>query len=523
MWKKKKFENSFFQMKNQTLDRHMDGFGIHTFKWVNEEGKIFWVKIHFKSFCKQKPYYKSSSILFLLFRLCVAGVQSLTQQEADNLLSESPHSATKDLFEAIAKGENPSWRMMAQIMPEEEAANYKIDIFDTTKVWPYKDYPLMEIGRLVLNRNPDNYFNEVEQSAFCPGRMVPGFEPSPDPMLQARIFAYSDAQRYRLSGNFEQIPINCAHGVMKAKQRSMLNESRDGLMSVKGTSGTLPNYFPNSMGENPAPYLPAKEAPYKLTGIVGRHVQPISDDDFVQPSLQKKKKKKRNFFLQIFFFFASGALWHKVFDERQKHRFIANVVNHLSCCKRTDIVERVILNFHMIDANLAKRIASDLGMEEDIAKKAPKIFEHPGQSSTAAHKIRGHPKHSMTSLQIKKHLATGESIKGGDLEQRGKSPVPKESEKMEAPLNLGLSSASTDLRKQLEQRETEISSEERSERGKSPIMQEKKRLESPSVESVINKEGKMGKIGLTLEPKSKEERGKSPTVSSEIKKEGLVE
>jgi len=172
----------------------MDGFGNHTFKWVNQQGEIFWVKFHFKT---------------------QTGIQCLTQQEADSLLSSDLNNATRDLYETIEQGETPTWKMMVQIMPEEDAKNYKFDIFDVTKVWPYADYPLQELGNLVLNRTVDNFFNEVEQSAFCPSRLVPGFELSLDPMLQARSFAYSDAQRYRIGVNFEQLPINCPHALLK--------------------------------------------------------------------------------------------------------------------------------------------------------------------------------------------------------------------------------------------------------------------------------------------------------------------
>src|SRR5690606_18944869 len=151
--------------------RHMDGFGSHTFQWVNAQGERFWVKFHFKT---------------------DQGIRTLTSQEAARLGGESPTALHDDLYAAIESGNHPSWTLKVQVMPEAEAATYRFNPFDLTKVWPHADYPLIPIGRLVLDRVPDNHFFETEQSAFNPAHFVPGIGPSPDPMLQARLFGYGD-------------------------------------------------------------------------------------------------------------------------------------------------------------------------------------------------------------------------------------------------------------------------------------------------------------------------------------------
>ena len=177
--------------------RHMNGYSSHTFVWVNVQGERFYVKNHFKT---------------------DQGVKNLLGEEKD------PDSATKDLWTAIEKEDWPSWSMYTQVMPEKQAAGYKYDVFDVTKVWPHSDYPLIPVGKMTLNRNPKNYFAEIEQSAFSPSHLVPGIEPSNDKLLQGRLFSYPDTQRHRLGVNYDQIPVNCPY---KAK---LANHSRDGFM-----------------------------------------------------------------------------------------------------------------------------------------------------------------------------------------------------------------------------------------------------------------------------------------------------
>ncbi len=167
--------------------RHMNGYGSHTYSLINAKNERYWVKFHFKT---------------------LQGIEYLTNEEAEAIVAKDRESQQRDLFGAIERGEFPKWRFFVQIMPELDAQTYRWHPFDVTKVWPHKDYPLIEVGILELNRNPDNYFAEVEQSAFSPSNIVPGIGFSPDKMLQARIFSYADAHRYRLGTHYEMLPVN---------------------------------------------------------------------------------------------------------------------------------------------------------------------------------------------------------------------------------------------------------------------------------------------------------------------------
>ena len=199
--------------------RHLNGYGSHTFKNVNASGEAVYVKYHFK---------------------CDQGIMNLSADEAGALASSDPDYATRDLYNAIAEGKPPSWTMFLQVMTYAQAAACPFDPFDLTKVWSHKAHPLIEVGRIVLNRNPENYFAEVEQLAFAPSHMVPGIEPSPDKMLQARLFSYADTHRHRLGANYQEIPVN------KPFNADVRNYQRDGPMQVGANGGGAPNYFPNS-------------------------------------------------------------------------------------------------------------------------------------------------------------------------------------------------------------------------------------------------------------------------------------
>lgn len=201
--------------------RHMDGFGSHTFQWVNGAGEGVWVKVHF---------------------ITDQGICCLDSAEAAELAGINPDSHQLDLIEAIERAEYPSWTMKIQVMPMGEATSYRINPFDLTKVWPHRDYPLIEVGRLTLDRNADNYFADVEQAGFDPGNFVPGIGPSPDKMLQGRLFAYGDAHRYRLGINHTQLPVNAPRATQAG------NYGRDGLMAGRGNGGRTKNYEPNSFG-----------------------------------------------------------------------------------------------------------------------------------------------------------------------------------------------------------------------------------------------------------------------------------
>ncbi|MDU7692715.1 MAG: catalase [Helicobacter sp.] len=198
--------------------RHMHGFGSHTFSFINAKNERFWVKFHM---------------------VCQQGIENLTSEEADAIIAKDRESHQKDLFEAIERGDFPKWKMCVQIMPEKDAKTYKIHPFDVTKVWPHKDYPLIEVGIVTLNRNPENYFAEVEQASFQPSNVVPGIGFSPDRMLQGRLFSYADTARYRLGINHAQIPVN-------APRCAVNTTSRDGTMQAGAFGGHM-NYNPSSV------------------------------------------------------------------------------------------------------------------------------------------------------------------------------------------------------------------------------------------------------------------------------------
>ncbi|OMH26596.1 catalase [Motiliproteus sp. MSK22-1] len=201
--------------------RHMHGFGSHTFSMINADNERVWVKFHFQT---------------------NQGIKNLSDQEAEKLVGQDRESHHRDLYESIEKGDNPSWKLSIQVMSEKQAEESPFNPFDLTKIWPKADYPLIEVGKLELNRNPENFFAEVEQSAFNPANVVPGISFSPDKMLQGRLFSYGDAQRYRLGVNHHQIPVN-------APKCPVHSYHRDGAMRTDGNFGSTIGYEPNSSGQ----------------------------------------------------------------------------------------------------------------------------------------------------------------------------------------------------------------------------------------------------------------------------------
>jgi catalase len=235
--------------------RHMHGFGSHTFSFINANNQRYWVKFHF---------------------VTQQGIRNLTDAEAEALVGKDRESAQRDLYEAIEREEFPRWKMYVQVMPEKDAAKLPYHPFDLTKVWYKKDYPLIEVGYFELNRNPANYFADVEQAAFNPGNVVPGIGFSPDKMLQGRLFSYGDAQRYRLGVNHYQIPVN-------TPKCPFHNYHRDGAMRVDGNAGSTLGYEPNSYGEwQQQPDF--REPPLALDGAADHwNFREDDDDYFSQP------------------------------------------------------------------------------------------------------------------------------------------------------------------------------------------------------------------------------------------------
>lgn len=235
--------------------RHMHGFGSHTFSMISADNKRVWVKFHMRT---------------------QQGISNLTDEEAEAIVAKDRESHQRDLYESIEKGDFPKWTMYIQVMTEEEAKKSPVHPFDLTKVWSHKDYPLIEVGTIELNRNPDNYFAQIEQAAFNPANIVPGIGFSPDKMLQGRLFSYGDAHRYRLGVNHNQIPVN-------APRCPFHSYHRDGQMRVDDNAGSTLGYEPNSYGEwKEQPEF--REPPLDLDGAADRwHYQEDDDDYYAQP------------------------------------------------------------------------------------------------------------------------------------------------------------------------------------------------------------------------------------------------
>lgn len=250
--------------------RHMNGYGSHTFSLINDKNERIWVKFH----CKTQQ-----------------GIKCLTDREAEAIIAKDRESHQRDLLESIDKGDFPKWDMKIQVMTEDEAKKCSFNPFDLTKVWPHSDYPLMDVGVLELNKNPENYFADVEQAAFNPANIVPGIGFSPDKMLQGRLFSYGDAQRYRLGVNHHLIPVNKSRCPFHAFHR-------DGQMRVDGNYGATPGYEPNSYGEwQEQPDY--KEPPLALDGAADNWNHREDDDYYSQPralfNLMSPEQKKALF------------------------------------------------------------------------------------------------------------------------------------------------------------------------------------------------------------------------------------
>jgi catalase len=288
--------------------RQMHGFGSHTFSFVNANQERFWVKFHFKS---------------------MQGIANYTNEEAGRVVAQDRESAQRDLFQNIADGNFPKWRLCVQVMPEADAAVYRMNPFDITKVWPYRDYPLIDVGVLELNRNPANYFAEVEQAAFTPASVVPGIGFSPDRLLQGRLFSYGDAQRYRLGVNHAYIPVN-------APRNPAHSMHRDGAMRTDGNLGGTVNYEPNRFGDF-AQGTAASEPPLAASGAVAHYDHREDTDYYSQP-----------------------AALFRLFDEAQRERFFNNIAGGLGSVPE-EIIARQLEHFRKIDPAYAAGVERAMG------------------------------------------------------------------------------------------------------------------------------------------------------------------
>jgi len=254
-----------------------------------------------------------------------AGIKNFTRQEA--ALAEADH-ATRDLFNHLASGKEAIWDAYYQLMPQSEAAKYKWNIFDVTKIWPHSDYPLQPYGKLVLNRNPANYFAETEQAAFSPGHLIPGIEPSPDRMLQGRLFSYPDTHRHRLGANYTQIPINCPYST------KVNNQQRDGPMTFTTNGASEANYEPNSVPGTSKQVPTSHIKKFYVDDWAARHPQNHPNCDYEQV----------------------GSFYRKVLSESDRNNLISNIVESLSHA-RTDIQQRMVAIFSKVDPEYGKRVA----------------------------------------------------------------------------------------------------------------------------------------------------------------------
>jgi len=304
--------------------RHMNGYSSHTFKWYNDKGEYYWVQYHLKT---------------------EQGIQNLTRDEATELKGGDPDHATRDLYHAIERGEYPSWRVEVQIMTPEQAREYRFDPFDITKVWFHSDFPPITIGLMALNRNPKNYFAEVEQAAFSPANFVPGIAASPDKMLQGRLFAYHDTHIHRLGPNYHLLPIN------RPKAAKVNYYQRDGFMCFGDNGRDTPNYYPNSFG-GPEPEPGVAEPGFDVSGTAGRHPYTLSDDDFFQ----------------------AGELYRRVMTDEDRDHLIGNITSHL-CNAQKRIQLRQTAIFYKADPDYGSRVAKGLGIDVTEVKRLAEMSQ----------------------------------------------------------------------------------------------------------------------------------------------------
>ncbi|MFJ5899356.1 catalase [Streptomyces sp. NPDC093064] len=286
--------------------RHMNGYSSHTYSWLNADGELSWVKYHF---------------------ITDQGIEFLTQAEADDLAGKDADYHRRDLYEAIKRGEYPSWTLKVQIMPFEDAKTYRFNPFDLTKVWPHGDYPLHELGRLTLDRNVTDFHTEMEQAAFEPNNQVPGTGLSPDKMLLARGFSYADAHRARLGVNYKQIPVN-------SPKVEVHSYSKDGAMRIRNASD--PVYAPNSYGGPQADPVAAAEVHWSADGDMARSAYTLrrDDDDWGQ----------------------AGTMVREVLDDAARDRLVSNITGHLLGGVSEPVLERALQYWKNVNQTLGERI-----------------------------------------------------------------------------------------------------------------------------------------------------------------------
>ncbi|HUX70884.1 MAG TPA: catalase [Cellulomonadaceae bacterium] len=293
--------------------RTMPGFGSHTYQWINAAGERFWVKYHFRS---------------------NQGNAELTGAEADALAGIDADHYRRDLYEAIASGDFPSWDLFVQVMPYDDATTYRFNPFDLTKVWPFADYPLIKVGTHTLDRNPANFFAEIEQAAFSPANVVPGIDISPDKMLMARVFSYPDAQRYRVGTNYNEIPVNSPHAA------PVHTYTQDGAARHHYRPATSPVYAPSSFSGPTADPAAAGTGGWENDGALVHAAASLhaEDSDFGQ----------------------AGTLYREVFDDAARARFLETLTGQGRALTVPGIVERFLGYWSSVDADLGAALRTAL-------------------------------------------------------------------------------------------------------------------------------------------------------------------
>jgi len=288
--------------------RHMNGYSSHTYMWINPGGQRVWVKYHFKT---------------------DQGVDHLTEAEGAEMAGQNPDHHLQDLYQTIKAGDAPTWILYVQVMPLEDAADYRFNPFDLTKVWPHGDYPLIKVGRMVLDQNPTNYFAEIEQATFEPSNLVPGIGPSPDRMLLGRLFSYHDTHLHRVGTNAQHLPVNAA------RHAPVHTYNRDGAMRADNPAD--PVYAPNSYGGPVAqPELFGADPSWDVTGEIVRaaYEAHAEDDDFVQ----------------------ANAMVNAVMDQPARDRLVSNIVGHVKKGVEEPVLSRVFEYWRRVDKTIGDRV-----------------------------------------------------------------------------------------------------------------------------------------------------------------------
>ncbi len=301
--------------------RNMNGYGSHTYSLINAKGERMWCKFHFKT---------------------LQGIKCWDDDEAAKMIGQDRETHQRDLFTTIERGDYPQWRFSIQVMTEEQAEQFRWNPFDLTKVWPHAEFPLIEVGILELNRNPENYHAEVEQSAFEPSAFVPGIGPSPDKMLQARLMSYADTHVYRLGVNYHEVPVN-------RPRCPVMSYVRDGAHATAEHYGGAPNYWPNSREGTPIPTPEYKDPAWELGQvIVDRFDSTVDHDDYTQV----------------------GNLY-RLFDDAHRDRLARRIAGVLGQA-RPEVQQRQLEHFLKVDEDYGRRVAEKLGikLEEAKGKKA---------------------------------------------------------------------------------------------------------------------------------------------------------